>query len=157
MWHVSSRIAVWQPCELLYTCYLPTDLRSPRNFQPRLRLIEAHTPLTYSDWLMLSRALDAVGDARKMRRRRRLSHAPFQTVSSTPLDWLSTTVYIRYRTQSPSVISLSYISSVQMAGRQIGSVNYCFVPLLITATTAHRDSAVEVIHPAIYSNYSTPV
>jgi len=24
MWHVSSRIAVWQPCELLYTCYLLT-------------------------------------------------------------------------------------------------------------------------------------
>ena len=26
MWHVSIPVAVWQPCELLYTCYLLTYL-----------------------------------------------------------------------------------------------------------------------------------
>ena len=73
MWHVSSRIAVWQPCELLYTCYLPTYLKSPLNFQPRLRLIEAHP----TDILGL---VNVVSSSR--RRRRRAQNASTTTTFS---------------------------------------------------------------------------
>ena len=31
MWHVSIPVAVWQPCELLYTCYLLTYLPAQKR------------------------------------------------------------------------------------------------------------------------------
>ena len=42
MWHVSSRVAVWQPCELLYTCYLLVTNVWIKN-----------TEITRSSWLEL--------------------------------------------------------------------------------------------------------
>ena len=40
MWHVSFHVAVWQPCELLYTCYLLTDTHGCRILYAELCAVQ---------------------------------------------------------------------------------------------------------------------